>query len=208
MSKAKSKFYVVWKGHTPGIYATWEACEAQVKGFQGAQYKGFPTKAAAKAAWQGKYGDYAGKGRPVQKSLLSKSGPILDSYCVDAACSGNPGVVEFRCVHTRDGKEIFHEGPFAQGTNNVGEFLAIVHALSLFKTKEIADPIYSDSVNAMLWVKRKKCRTKLTRDERNRRLFDLIDQAETWLQVNSYPNAILKWDTAHWGEIPADFGRK
>lgn len=208
MSKPRNKFYVVWKGREPGIYTTWETCEMQVKGFQGAKYKAFPTKAAAQAAWKDKYEDHIGKNAAVQKLLFSPGGPIPDSYCVDAACSGNPGIVEYRCVHTRSGKQIFHQGPFAQGTNNIGEFLALVHALSFFKKKGISAPIYSDSVNAMSWVKKKKCRTKLGREERNVRLFDLVDQAERWLENNTYPNKILKWDTANWGEIPADFGRK
>ena len=203
-----SKYYVVWKGRKPGIYTSWEACEVQVKGFQGAQYKAFPTKAAAQTAFKGCYEDFKGKPAALQTPVFAFNGPILDSYCVDAACSGNPGRVEYRCVHTRSGEEVFRQGPFARGTNNIGEFLAIVHALALLKVKGISEPIYSDSANAMLWVKRKRCRTKLARDARNTRLFDLVDQAEAWLEENTYANRILKWDTANWGEIPADFGRK
>ena len=203
-----SKYYVVWKGRKPGIYTSWEDCEAQVKGFQGAQYKAFPTKAAAQAAFKGRYEDFKGKPAALQTPVFAFNGPILDSYCVDAACSGNPGRVEYRCVHTRSGEEVFRQGPFARGTNNIGEFLAIVHALALLKVKGISEPIYSDSANAMLWVKRKRCRTKQARDARNTRLFDLVDQAEAWLEENTYANRILKWDTANWGEIPADFGRK
>ena len=33
---AKTKFYVVWKGRKTGIFNTWEACSAQVSGYQGA----------------------------------------------------------------------------------------------------------------------------------------------------------------------------
>ena len=208
MSKPKNNFYVVWQGRKPGIYTSWKACEEQVKGFQGAKYKGFPTKAAAYTAWESSPEDYIGKNTDTQKPLFGPGGPNPDSYCVDAACSGNPGVVEYRCVHTKSGTQIFHQGPFDHGTNNIGEFLALVHALSYFKTKGINEPIYSDSVNAMSWVKKKKCRTKLARDDRNTRLFDLVDKAEYWLENNTYTNKILKWDTANWGEIPADFGRK
>lgn len=208
MGKPRAKYYVVWKGRKPGIYDNWTDCEIQVKGFQGAQFKSFSSMATAQAAWKARYEDFKGKDTAVQRTLFVSGGPILDSYCVDAACSGNPGKVEFRCVHTQSGKEIFHQGPFARGTNNIGEFLAIVHALALFKKRDITSPIYSDSANAMLWIKRKKCRTKLERDERNEKLFDLIDRAETWLDTNTFTNKILKWDTANWGEIPADFGRK
>lgn len=37
----------------------------------------------------------------------------------------------------------------------------------------------------------------------------MIERAERWLQTNSYSEMPLrKWETAQWGEIPADFGRK
>jgi len=208
VSKTRNKFYVVWEGRKPGIYSSWKDCEAQVKGFQGAKYKGFPTQISAQNAWKESPDAYIGKPGVSQKLLFGPGGPIPESYCVDAACSGNPGPVEYRGVHTKSGKQIFHQGPFEQGTNNVGEFLALVHALSCFSKRGITDPIYSDSVNAMSWVKKKKCRTKLARSDRNARLFDLVDKAEYWLENNSYDNKILKWDTANWGEIPADFGRK
>ena len=208
MSKTKNKFYVVWQGRKPGLYSSWKACEEQVKGFQGAKYKGFPTKVSAQAALESRPEDYIGKNAGTQKPLFGPGGPNPDSYCVDAACSGNPGAVEYRCVQTQSGKQVFHQGPFEQGTNNIGEFLALVHALSYFKTKGIDEPIYSDSVNAMSWVKKKKCRTKLGRNDCNIRIFELVDKAEYWLENNTYTNKILKWDTANWGEIPADFGRK
>ena len=47
----KNKYYVVWKGRTPGIYDNWEACKKEVEGFQGALYKGFPDRASAEAAY-------------------------------------------------------------------------------------------------------------------------------------------------------------
>jgi len=208
VSKQRNKFYVVWHGHKPGIYTSWESCEAQVKGFPGAKYKGFPTKSAAQAAIKRAPEDYLGKKTEPQKLLFVPGGPNPDSYCVDAACSGNPGTVEYRCVHTKSGQQIFHQGPYEQGTNNIGEFLALVHALSYFKKGRIDAPIYSDSVNAISWVKKKKCRTRLEQSDRNTKLFELISKAEYWLENNTYTNKILKWDTANWGEIPADFGRK
>ncbi len=206
----KKKFYVVWKGRKTGIFTTWEACAAQVNGFFGAEYKAFDSRDEAEAAWQGKYEDYKGKttsARPRQLKLLA-SQFIRDSYCVDAASRGNPGVMEYRGVNTATRKEIFHQGPFPDGTNTVGEFLAIVHALALFKEQGISQPIYSDSANALLWVKLKKCRTRLKPSRLNASLFERIRQAEEWLKNNAYANKILKWDTQAWGEIPADFGRK
>ena len=121
--------------------------------------------------------------------------------------SGNPGAMEYRGVHVASRQEIFHFGPM-YGTNNIGEFLAIVHGLALLKQKGFDMPIYSDSVNAINWIKQKKCKTKLPRDAKTEELFHLIERAEKWLRENTYTTRILKWETKQWGEIPADFGRK
>jgi ribonuclease HI len=134
--------------------------------------------------------------------------PVLHSIAVDAACSGNPGDMEYRGVYTSTGEEIFHIGPLRQGTNNVGEFLALVHGLALLKQKNSNLPIYSDSTNAIKWVKNKKSKTLLEPTPLNKPIFELIERAEKWLKENTYTSAILKWETAEWGEIPADFGRK
>ena len=210
MSKKQKKYYVVWKGRQPGIYTSWEECSAQVTSCPGQEYKAFDSKAAAEEAYQGAYEDY--KGQHVsslsQGRFVAIGKPILDSCAVDAACSGNPGPLEYRGVHTETGQQIFKQGPFEHGTSNIGEFLAIVHALALFKQKGIPQPIYSDSKNAISWVQEKKCKTKLPPDERNAPLFELVARAEQWLANNEYANPILKWETEAWGEIPADFGRK
>lgn len=133
--------------------------------------------------------------------------PIGEALCVDAACSGNPGKMEYRGIHLPSGKQIFHYGP-VYGTNNIGEFLAIVHALALLKQKGSAIPVYSDSYTARLWVQKKKCKTQLERNAKTETLYKIIERAENWLRNNSYPNEVVKWNTTEWGEIPADFGRK
>ena len=140
---AKNKYYVVWKGITPGVYDNWGECKAQVDGQDGAKYKSFETKEEATKAF-----------------------------------------------------------------DNIGEFLALVHGLALLKQKGSSLPIYSDSRNAIGWVKKKKCKTLLERVPENEPIFDLIERAEKWLKTNTYTTPILKWETSEWGEIPADFGRK
>ncbi|MCB0045521.1 MAG: ribonuclease H family protein [Caldilineaceae bacterium] len=215
MAGKKKKFYVVWKGHNPGIYTSWAECNAQVKGVPQAEYKSFETLAEAEQAYQGKYSVYAGKSGKTQKDnilpedVLRRIGqPNPDAYCVDAACSGSPGELEYRCVHVGTRKEIFRQGPYADGTNNIGEFLALVHALALFKREGLTKPIYSDSKIAIGWVEKRHCRTKLEKTERNQKLFDLIERAERWLIENHFENRLIKWETRVWGEIPADYGRK
>lgn len=133
---------------------------------------------------------------------------IKESLSVDAACSGNPGRMEYRGVDTGTGRVIFHVGPFEQATNNIGEFLALVHALALLKKQNLNLPVYSDSVTARAWVRNKKCKTTLERSPANRPVFELVERAEIWLQNNTCSNPVLIWDTKNWGEIPADFGRK
>jgi ribonuclease HI len=205
---SQGKFYVVWKGRKNGIYTTWEACADQVKGFTGAEYKAFASRAAAENAFQGHYDRYAGKPASNGQWRFSPEPPVTESYCVDAACSGSPGRLEYQGVHTSTGKLIFHQGPFKNGTNNIGEFLAIVHVLGWLKQKGIDAPVYSDSGTAIAWIRKKRCNTSLVQDKQNAPLFELIARAEDWLNENREFNRVLKWDTRAWGEIPADFDRK
>jgi len=213
MSKSKKKYYTVWKGHRTGVFDAWSACKLQITGFEGAQYKSFPTAEAAKTALQGNYRDYVGKSKKLTTGLsearLKLIGqPNYNSIAVDAASSGNPGIMEYRGVDTQSKKQLFHKGPFDQGTNNIGEFLALVHGLALLKQKNSQRILYTDSRTAMSWVKKKQCNTKLQRTPKNAQLFDLVDRAEQWLKNNAYKTTIVKWETKAWGEIPADFGRK
>ena len=212
MSK-KNKYYTVWKGHHTGVFESWDDCKAQIKDFKGAQYKSFSTFEAAKTALKGNYKDYIGKKKKFKSELseaqLKKIGqPNYHSIAVDAASSGNPGKVEYRGVDTKSKKQLFIQGPFEEGTNNIGEFLAIVHGLALLKKKKSDRIIYTDSKTALNWVKKKSCNTKLERTKKNEAIFELVDRAIDWLKNNSYTTTIVKWETKAWGEIPADFGRK
>lgn len=208
----KQKFYVVWEGATPGIYDNWTDCQLQIKGYDGAKFKSFDTIEEAQKALTSSPYAYIGKASTSHKTKKAETGvlpvAVIDnSLAVDAACSGNPGAMEYRGVHVASRQEIFHFGP-VYGTNNIGEFLAIVHGLALLKQKGFDMPIYSDSVNAIKWVQQKKCKTKLPREAKTEELFLLIERAEKWLRENTYSTHILKWETKQWGEIPADFGRK
>jgi ribonuclease HI len=207
----KEKFYVVWFGNPPGIFGSWKECQLSIKGVKGAQYMSFPTFAQAKTAYNKEYADY--KGKTIKKTLsneqLQKIGePNLYSIAVDAASSGNPGIMEYRGVDTQTHKQLFHQGPFQQGTNNIGEFLALVHGLAFLKKNESDRILYTDSRIAMGWIKKKKCNTKLKQSAKNKTLFELVKRAENWLKTNKYETIIVKWETKAWGEIPADFGRK
>ena len=220
----KQKYYVVWQGGAPGIYDNWDDCRKQVVGHAAAQYKSFDTLAEAQTAFRQPYRDVVQSNQPVRSAQSNQvlfvddngitavrpgveNPPLLDALAVDAACSGNPGVMEYQGIYIPTRTQVFHYRA-DKGTNNIGEFLAIVHGLSYLKKHHLAQPIYSDSVNAIGWVRQKLCKSKLPLDEKTAELWDYIHRAENWLRTNSYTTEIRKWDTDHWGEIPADFGRK
>lgn len=218
------------------MYSSWEACQEAVNGVSGAKYKSFKTQEEAEDAFEmgeeayeseARHSESSGNSensvnsskadsscapsKPVRPTFNPQNLPaevIRNAIAVDAACSGNPGAMEYRGVYLADGKEIFHYGP-VHGTNNIGEFLALVHGLALLKQKGLDTmPIYSDSVNAQLWVRKHHCKTTLVRNDQTEKLYQMIERAESWLRSNTYKNPIIKWQTDKWGEIPADFGRK
>ena len=222
MAKQKAKFYVVWQGREAGIYDSWAACEAQVKGVA-AKYKGFATRAEAEAAFAANPEEYISTShssrceRPIATQVASNNPPlgggaggglILPALAVDAACSGNPGLMEFRGVIADTGTQVFHRGPYVDGTNNIGEFLAIVLGLAYLKINNLPWALYSDSKTAISWVRQKQCKTKLEWNAKNQDLLLAVRAAEKWLHENTWTTPIYKWETERWGEIPADFGRK
>ncbi len=208
----KKKYYVVWEGKERGIFDSWEKCKKSIEGHKGAKYKSFISPEKAKEAFFGNPDDFLKKDffetTLSDDELLMFGKPIENSIAVDAACSGVPGKMEYQGVFTANKQQLFHKGPFEDGTANIGEFLAIVHALAWCKKKKLDLPIYSDSRTALKWIKNKKAKTKLEQNSKNKQLFELIERAETWLENNTWSNPLIKWETKAWGEIPADFGRK
>ena len=208
---AKNKFYVVWKGRQVGVFSDWESCKMQIEGFKGAQYKSFSDRASAEQAFEAGRQLSAVSCQPSVVShqpTTNSPQPIGQSIAVDAACSGNPGKMEFQGVFVETKTHLFKSPVYEQGTNNIGEFLAIVYCLAWQQKNKLSYPIYSDSVNAQKWVREGVCKTKIAENEKNKPLFDVIRWAEKWLKTNSFRVPIYKWRTEIWGEIPADFGRK
>lgn len=189
----------------PGVYASWTECRLQIQGYKGAIYKSFDTEEEAAQAFATPAHVYLQRHRTsAPKEPSAKQLPEnfdLNCLAVDAACSGNPGPMEYRGVYLLTGQEIFHFGP-VYGTNNIGEFLAIVHGLALLKQKQLDMPLYSDSRNALLWVKQKKCKTKLERNAKTETLFQLIERAEKWLKENTYTTPLRNGKQNHGGKSP------
>jgi len=216
----KNKYYVVWKGAKPGIYSTWEECKLQTHGYKNPIFKSFGSLSEAETAYSDDYKKYTNSisketdkapsgSRPEKNQRMANAGIVNNSVAVDAACAGNPGLMEYQCVETISKKLIFHRGPFQDGTNNIGEFLGLVHILALLDKHGKYDvTVYTDSLIAMKWVKNKKAKTKMVKNNKNAILFEMIEKAEQWLSSHTVKNPVLKWETEIWGEIPADFGRK
>lgn len=216
----KQKYYVVWSGLKTGIFDNWEECSEQIKGISGAQYRSYESLEEAKLAFEQPYSTSPNPKKSKGEGCVTVDangitivkpgtigGPELDALAVDAACSGNPGVMEYQGVYIASRTRIFHYKA-SVGTNNIGEFLGIVHGLSYLKKHGLNQVLYSDSVNAIHWVEQKICKSKLPVTRETEELWDYIHRAENWLRTNIYTTEIRKWDTEHWGEIPADFGRK
>lgn len=228
----KKKYYVVWEGREPGIYDNWEDCQAQVDMYPGAKYKSFRSQEEAVTAYRGTGeeeeelltrialknignvtsrqttgGTTGSTSASTDYSLIPEIN--LSAIAVDGACGGNPGLMEYRGVKVATGEEIFHVGPLEDGTNNVAEYLALIHALALlFRRNDFTTPIYTDSATAVAWVRNRGCRTQLAPTDRNRKIFELLARANLWIRSHTPGNPILRWNTPMWGEIPADFGRK
>lgn len=224
---AKTKYYVVWEGRQPGVYDDYDDAMEQVFGYPRARFKSFSSPDEAAEAFRNGSPEaketslgnlLAGASQRKGESRAAKTGkgpdwrdfPEIDrtAWAVDASCLGNPGRMEYRGVDLATGDVLFTVGPFEDATNNIGEFLAIVHAMALMEKRGEVHNIYSDSVSGMAWVRRKKINTKLEPTERNKKVFELMARGIAWLMLHTYRGRLMKWQTELWGEIPADFGRK
>ncbi|GGH37052.1 ribonuclease H [Paenibacillus segetis] len=218
---AKQKYYVVWVGKRPGIYHSWAECKEQVEQVKDAKYKSYDSSSEAQKAYSEGWTKHWGKkqtgssgskgtssSRASSSSSASSASIDYDSVSVDVGTRGNPGPIEYQGVDTKTGEVLFAVGPIPNGTNNLGEFLAIVHSLAYLKQLGSTKTVYSDSRTALKWVREKQVATSLVRDESTKEVWNLVDRALKWLENNRYENKLLKWETKEWGEIKADYGRK
>ena len=133
----KKKYYVVWKGRNPGIYHSWDACKKEVEGFKGAQYKAFDTLVLGQEAIKKPFTKVISTSKKIG---TNGSKPLPGTIVVDAAWNTKTGDMEYQGVEFDTGRKLFAQGPFEDGTNNIGEFLAIVHALAFLKKTRAIRP--------------------------------------------------------------------
>ena len=160
MWKSEKKYYVVRNWKKIWIFSSRNECKESVNWFSDAKYKWFSSIENAEIAlkeWWEKY--YEVKNSKKKDVVKKEDIPFFaESIAVDAACSGNPWEMEYRGIDLQTWEEIFHE-KFKIWTNNIWEFLAIVHWLSyLWDDNRV---IYSDSRIAISWVNQWKCKTQV-----------------------------------------------
>ena len=112
---AKQKFYVVWQGREPGIFEKWDDCRRSVEGFPDPKYKSFETYDEAVKAFSNKSSAYIRKNKKPEeqsfKSAFTDHKPDMNAIAVDAACSGNPGMMEYRGVDLKTKDLLFQVLP-------------------------------------------------------------------------------------------------
>lgn len=207
---AQKKWYAVWSGAETGVFDTWAECRSYVEGYKGARYKSFATREEAEEALAVSPDQYIStRKRGARVRPFSREGVEEQSIAVDGATSRNPGPAEYRGVWVGSGEVIF-SSPIFEGTNNIAEFLAIVHAMALCVKVGKPVPIYSDSRTAIKWIGEGRAKSKLPRTPKYMKAHELVARAEAWLAAHPAEERppLLKWNTTLWGEIPADFGRK
>ena len=208
------KYYVIRQGKKKWTFTSRDECKDYVQGFRDAKYKSFKTKQEAEAAFKDGY-ELHYESKPKDRWRVEDLPYEKNSIAVDAACSWNPGQLEYKWIDLPSGKILFHQ-KFSLWTNNIGEFLAIVHGLKYLKEHKHAPwlapgsdkALYSDSKHAISRISQKKCKTKLEKTTQTKKMFEIIAKAEVRLQKNKYTTKMLKRHTSEWWEIPADFGRK
>jgi len=133
---------------------------------------------------------------------------------VDGYCLNNPGKGGYQgFVLSKDkGKErLFEKHLQGVTTNNIVEFLAIVHAIAEMNKQGIEDfVIYTDSKTAIAWLWKKKVNTNLYLNLKTADSWTLINRAVDYLNTKARfnPENIVFWDKRKHGENPADFGHK
>ena len=148
MARTK-KFYAVAKGRKPGIYTDWfgpKGAEAQIRGVNGARYKGFATLSEAQQ-WLEDPGTTRSAPRrqaPDAPGDAAEVSPGTIIIYTDGGCRGNPGPGGYGVVILDDTGRVELSGGFRLTTNNRMELLAGIVALEALPRPSIV-LLHSDS---------------------------------------------------------------
>lgn len=162
--KSLKKIYAVKVGRQAGLFSTWAECEAQVKGFPGAKFKGFASKKEAEDWLAGKASGAKTSGkrapRPVSAGASAVRMPMEENSAeaiadeetdfvvyTDGSCLKNPdgpGGWAAVIIDTETGEvRELHEGN-PSTTNNRMELSAAIGALSSVREGSTV-ALYTDS---------------------------------------------------------------
>lgn len=127
MGKTPQKYYAVRQGRHPGIYESWAACQKEVTGFKGAEFKSFPKRTDAEA--------YMANGSIVTKVSDEK---VPRGYVAYVDGSFDKATKHYACgaVILRDGEEVarisrkFTDEAAAELHNVAGEIEGAAAAIS------------------------------------------------------------------------------
>ncbi len=215
MVKSRKNIYIVVKGKSPGIYKFWNGeggASEQVKGYEGALYKGFKTVEEG-IAWtlhiDGKMLELNAPHllkalRQLSGETSSETDKILEEGKVlihtDGSALNNPGPGGFGAVLRFKDKVREISGGFRKTTNNRMELLACIEALkALNGNREVV--LYSDSkyvVDAVIkgWAKKWKRMGWMRNSTDHAENVDLWDEL---LRLLDKYNVEFRWVRGHDG---------
>ena len=217
MGKRKKRYYVVVRGHEPGVYEAWSGdngAARQVAGFEGALHRGFHSREAA-AAWLRELGasgqvpelapalsrflarEDVSRNKEAPEDVLG-GGRVL--IYTDGAAIGNPGPGGYGVVLRYDGHRKELSGGYRLTTNNRMELMACIKALEALKF-DCSVVLYSDSryvVDGITkgWAERWRARG-WRRNERDRA--ENVDLWARLLELCEKHDVEFRWVRGHTG---------
>ena len=142
------KYYAVATGRKPGIYDNWPAAQAQVTGYPGARFKGFPTRDAAEKWLQAPtYRRSSSKTERRTDASDTDTGPRAGEVTLytDGGARYNPGPGGYGIVQIYKGERKERSGGYRLTTNNRMELMACIVALRELEYRDKPVTLYSDS---------------------------------------------------------------
>lgn len=212
---AKNKFYVVWKGRDTGIFTSWSEVNELIKGFSGAEYKSYADQETAELEFS--LGSPKGRSNDENHTTTKlkeepsddHKAPDHECLTVDGSYLGGKKIMQYRCVWNQSKEEVFSTKPIEGGNQNIAEFLALVGAMKYrVSTKQYDLHIYSDSQTALSWVRNCKIKSSYDLSQLDEVVQERIYGALKFIAKSGVRKNLYKWDSALWGDIPADYGRK
>jgi ribonuclease HI len=205
MAKSKNNFYAVAIGKKPGIYTSWfgpDGAEIQVRGAEGARFKGFVTRKDAEAWLKNPGGFRPAAGRSKNKAAEPAEADTKGRIIIysDGGSINNPGPGGYGVVIIEDGRRLELSGGFRLTTNNRMELSGAIIGLSRFE-KPVKVLLRTDSqyvVKGIMEGWAKKWRKNGWMRTRN----EPAENCDLWkelLELTEKHDVIFEWVKGHAG---------